>query len=115
MSAANPTYADVVAMLNTLVPTTDENINDAPHQAFWRTLTRDAFVNFDTSVWGIAGPSSSPAIRTHQISSSPCPGSPRSTATSAANARHQFRSHAHAATPDDLTMVAAWIKNGAPA
>lgn len=38
MSAANPTYADVVEMLNTLVPLNDPNIDDAPHQAFWRTM-----------------------------------------------------------------------------
>ena len=33
MSAANPTYADVVAMLNTLVPLNDPNINAALEHA----------------------------------------------------------------------------------
>ena len=116
MSAANPTYADVIAMLNTLVPMGDQNIDDAPHQAFWRTLTRDAFVNFDTSVWEVAGtlvkPGNPDASNFYLAlaGKSPFDGSmlPRMPDTNS-------DLDAHPATPDELMLVAAWIRNGAPA
>jgi len=116
MSGANPTYADVISMLNILVPTTDQNIDDAPHQAFWRTLTRDAFVNFDTGVWGISGtlvkPGNPDASNFFLALAGKPPfdgsGLPQMPDTNS-------DPNAHTAKPDDLALVVAWIKNGAPA
>jgi hypothetical protein len=117
MSAANPTFADIVALLNTLF-NNDPSIGDAPHGAFWQTNTRDAFVAIQTDAWGIAGPLV--ALKNPKQSNmylalaglgpfdgSQLPQMPDTTPNGDPNARH--------ATTAELAMVAAWINNNAPA
>src|ERR1700722_7823381 len=48
-SAAQPLFADIQNLLDTLVPPSDANIDSAPHQRFWRkapTNTRGAMHEF---------------------------------------------------------------------
>ena len=51
----NPTFADIVTLLNTLY-NNDPNIGNAPHAAFWQNTTRNAFVQIQTDAWGVNGP-----------------------------------------------------------
>jgi len=116
MNNANPTYSDIVALLNTLVPTTDPNIESAPHLAFWRTMSRDEFVNKDTSDWGVSGPLvalNNPNGSNFFLALSgkaPFDGSelPQMPDTNA-------DPNARTATQDELNLVETWISNGAPA
>ncbi|MFZ2104670.1 MAG: hypothetical protein WAV18_04665 [Roseiarcus sp.] len=118
MSAANPTYADVVEMLNTLVPLNDPNIDDAPHQAFWRTMNRDQFVQFNTSAWnvGVTGPlvvAGNPSASYFFLALS---GLAPFDGTSAPQMPDTASDpDANPATPANLALVETWIKNGAPA
>ena len=114
MSPQNPAFSDVVALLDTLV-NNDPNIGDAPHGAFWRNTTRDAFIALRTDSWGVAGKLVTPP--NPQTSNlflalsgiAPFDGSevPRMPDTDSDPAgRH--------ATPAELAMVALWISNGCP-
>jgi hypothetical protein len=115
MSVDNPTFTDIVNLLNVLY-NNDPDIGDSPHGAFWTKTTRDAFVAIMTDAWGVAGPlvtlkdpnKSNLFLALSGIA--PFDGSqvnqmPDTDADS--DARH--------ATADELKMVANWIKNSAPA
>jgi hypothetical protein len=116
VSTANPTFADIVNLLNTLVPVSDENIGDAPHQAFWRGCTRDQFVSKKTDDWGIVGKLVVPGDLAHSnlylalSGTAPFDGSqlPQMPDTNA-------DPNAQAATTDQLNTVKQWILNNAPA
>lgn len=117
MSAANPTFADIVNLLNILY-NNDPNIGDAPHGAFWQNTNRDAFVGRRTDAWGVAGqfvtlkdPAKSNLYSAiaglAPFDGSQLPQMPDTTDTGYPNARH--------ATQDELKMVALWINSNAPA
>ena len=69
MSTTNPQFADICALLDQLVPTSDNNINSAPHLAFWRSgkappnnyVTQEVFIALTTDDWGISGSLVTPA------------------------------------------------------
>jgi hypothetical protein len=116
MSTSNPVFSDIVQLLDTLVPTNDPNIDDAPHGAYWRNTTRDAFVGIKTDDWGVPGslitlgqPRQSnfylALAGQAPFDGSQLPQMPDIGADS--NARH--------ATADELAMVATWITNNCPA
>jgi hypothetical protein len=116
MSESYPTFSAIVQLLNTLVPLSDPNINDAPHGAFWRNTTRDAFIAIQTDDWGVPGPLitlGQPMNSNLYLALSgktPFDGSqlPQMPDTGAdSNARH--------ATGPEQTMVATWITNNCPA
>lgn len=116
---ASQGYADVIAMLNTLVPTSDQNIDDAPHAAFWRTLSRDDFVSHDVSDWS-GGSVTGPLVVPGNPDKSPLYLALAGKAPFDGNTLPQMPDvaqdpNANQATPDDLALIAAWIKNGAPA
>ena len=117
MPTNNPTFADIVSLLNVLY-NNDPDINDAPHRAFWKNTTRDAFVSLKTDSWGVPGslvtlkdPTKSNLYLSlaglAPFNGSRPPQMPDTTPTGYPNARH--------ATPDELTMIATWINNNAPA
>jgi hypothetical protein len=121
MSTANPGFADICALLDTLVPPTDNNINNAPHQAFWRSgknyVSRDDFLALKTDDWGISGNLVTPGNASQSnlylalSGQSPFDGSqgiPQMPDTSQ-------DSNAKRATTQQLSMVETWIKNNAPA
>jgi len=116
MSASNPVFSDIVQLLDTLVPKTDPNIDNAPHGAFWRNTTRDAFVSLKTDAWGVTGPlmTLGQPMQSHLYlalaGQAPFDGSqlPQMPDTDAdPNVRH-------AAEPE-LTMVVTWITHNCPA
>jgi hypothetical protein len=109
----NPTFADIVQLLNML---SNGNAEDAPHGAFWVGITRDAFVKIQTDDWGVPGPLVSlekPLSSNLYLALAGLPpfdGStlPQMPDTGAApSARH--------ATTSELQWVSTWISNGAPA
>jgi hypothetical protein len=111
----NPTFADIVALLNALY-NNDPNIDNAPHGTFWQNTTRDAFVQIQTNNWGVNGPLV--ALGNPKGSNlflalaglPPFDGSdlPQMPDTGADPAgRH--------ATQAELQMVSTWITNNAPA
>jgi hypothetical protein len=117
MSASNPTFTDIVSLLNVLY-NNDPNINDAPHGAFWKNTDRDTFVARLTDPWGVPGrlvtlknPNKSNLYLAlaglAPFDGSQLPQMPDTTPAGYPNARH--------ATSDELKMVALWINNNAPA
>ena len=117
--AQPPNFSDIQNLLDTLVPTSDTNIQSAPHKRFWRnppTDTRDGFVSVDTSMWGQAGPLVTPGhpetsnLFLALAGQAPFDGS-------AQNQMPDINADFNAtlADADQLNMVATWIKNGAPA
>lgn len=111
----NPTFAEIVALLNTLY-NNDPNIANAPHGRFWQNTTRDAFVQIRTDNWGVDGelvalgnPHGSNLFLAlaglPPFDGSALPQMPDTDADPAG--RH--------ATSQELQMVATWITNGAPA
>ena len=116
---ANPTYADILAMLDTLVVTTDQNIDDAPHAAFWRTMNRNEFVVRDVSDW-TGGQVTGQLVTPGNPDTSPFYLALAGKAPFDGSKIQQMPDiaqdpNANLATPDDLALVVAWIKNGAPA
>lgn len=116
MSNASPTFQDIVNLLNNLVPLSDQNINRAPHEAFWRNIDRNAFVSLTTDDWGVPGPLvtvGAPAQSNLYLAlagakpfdGSGCPRMPD--VSSDSNSRF--------ATAAELALVGTWIKNNAPA
>jgi hypothetical protein len=120
MPSANPTFSNIIGLLDSLVPLKDPNIDDAPHQAFWRAppgqppLTRDQFVSIRTDDWGVEGPLVAPGNPNNSnlylalSGMTPFDGSQVNQMPDTdrdSNARH--------ATADELNTVATWIKNGA--
>jgi hypothetical protein len=114
-STSNPTFSDIVTLLNTLY-NNDPNIDNAPHSTFWQNTTRDDFVKIQTDSWGVPG--SLVALGNPDQSNlylalsgtSPFDGTvlPQMPDTSAdPKGRH--------ATTAELQMVANWINNSAPA
>ncbi len=119
LTIAHPTYADVVKMLDTLVPANDQNIFGAPHSAFWRGINRNDFVNHDVSGW-TGGQVTGPLVTPGNPDTSPfylaLAGKPPFDGTSVVQMPDTNADpNANPATPDDLTLVATWIRNGAPA
>jgi hypothetical protein len=119
LTKASPTYADVTAMLDTLVPKSDQNINDAPHAAFWRTLNRNDFVAKDVSDWS-GGQVKGPLVTPGNPDTSPfylaLAGKPPFDGSVLPQMPDVSQDpNANPATPDNLALVSAWIKNGAPA
>jgi hypothetical protein len=117
MSGNNPTFADIVGLLNTLY-NNDPNIDDAPHGAFWQNTNRDAFIAIKTDRWRVAGPlvTLNDPMKSNLYLSlaglAPFDGTrqrqmPDNTANGYPDARH--------ATASELSMVEKWINNGAPA
>lgn len=122
MSKSNPTFSDIIDLLNTLVPVSDNNIGGAPHQAFWRgpppspPPTRDQFVAITTDDWDIPGqlvvlghPETSNLYLalsgTAPFDGSQLPQMPDINADP----------NARTATADELNLVKTWILNNAPA
>lgn len=114
-AAAGTTFNDIVSLLNTLY-NNDPDIDNAPHGAFWQNTTRNAFVAIKTDSWGVSGNLVTPGdpkssnMYLALAGAPPFDGSalPQMPDTGAdPNGRH--------ATPAELTMVANWIKAGAPA
>jgi hypothetical protein len=117
MSANNPTFADIVNLLNSIY-NNDPNIDDAPHGAFWQNTTSDAFVALKTDGWGAAGSLVTPKDPNKSnlylslaglapFNGARPPQMPDTTQGGYPNARH--------ATSAELSMVATWISNSAPA
>jgi len=123
VSTTNPRFADICALLDQLVPSTDNNINNAPHLAFWRSgnpqpnnyIGRNDFVALTTDSWGIPGNLVTPlAPQTSNLylalsGKPPFDGSqgiPQMPDTGS-------DSNARRATSQELSMVEAWINNGA--
>jgi len=115
MTTANPSFSDIVQLLDTLI-NDDPNIDDAPHQAFWRNTTLDAFIQVTTYAWGVPGqlitlgkPETSNLLLAlsglQPFDGSTLPQMPDTGADP--KGRH--------ATQDEVTMVATWIKNNCPA
>lgn len=115
MSTTNPTFSDIVNLLNTLVPVSDPNINDAPHGPFWRGTTRDQFVAITTDNWGVPGPLVTPGnpqssnLYLALSGQTPFDGSqlPQMPDTG-------LDPNARRATQSELNMVSTWITNNAP-
>jgi hypothetical protein len=116
MPTANPTYSDIKALLDILIPPTDANIASAPHQAFWRNLDRNGMIALTTAQWGVDGQlvvPGNPATSNLYLALAgkpPFDGSelPQMPDVSA-------DPNARLATPEELAMVSAWISKGAPA
>ena len=116
MPIANPTFSDIVNLLNTLVPVNDTNINDAPHQAFWRACTRDQFVSKSTDDWGVNGKlvvPGDPAKSNFYLALSGTPPFDGSQLPQMPDANAD--PNAQTATAEQLDMVKRWILNDAPA
>ena len=116
-STAVPSFADIQNLLDTLVPPSDNNIQSAPHQRFWRTTptnTRDGFVNFDTSQWGQPGRLITPGdpnksnLYLALAGLAPFDGSVQNQMP---DVNADF--NATLATKDQLDRISTWIKNGA--
>ena len=115
MSTSEPTFEDILGVLDGLVSQTDENIPNAPHQAFWRTMGRDAFVDWKTDDWGVSGtlvtPGNAEASVLYQALAglTPFDGSelPQMPDVNA-------DPDARAASAEELEVVKTWIDNGAP-
>ncbi len=120
MSTTNPQFADICALLDQLVPTSDNNIDSAPHLAFWRSgkappnnyVTQEDFIALTTNDWGIPGSLVTPGNpQTSNLylalsGKTPFDGSQANQmpdTTQDSNARH--------ATSQEQTMVETWIKN----
>jgi hypothetical protein len=114
MTAVNPRFADIVALLNTLYAN-DPNIDESPHGAFWQNVDRNTFVGMRTDDWGVAGMlvGATPQASNLYLAlagTAPFDGSVLSQMPDTAadpKGRH--------ATADELKMVADWITGGAPA
>ena len=114
--SSNPTFADIVALLNTLVPLTDSNINDAPHLAFWRNTDRDSFIAITTDQWGVAGPLVTPGTPSTSNLYLALAGKPPFDGSQAPQMPYVAEDpKARLATAEELTLVEEWIKNNAPA
>ena len=113
MSTAQPTFADIVTLLNTLFAA-DPNIGHSPHKAFWQNTTRDSFVAIQTSAWGADGSlvGATPATSTLWLALAgqpPFDGFPPRMPDIKRDRSGRY------ATPAELQMVADWITAGAPA
>ena len=123
MSATNPRYADICALLDSLVNwPRDQDILTAPHAMFWRTGNNNQdyvdladFLKITTDSWGPSGnlvtPGNANQSNLFLAISGTTPfdgqnGPPQMPDTgSDPGARH--------ATQDEQTMVKTWITNGA--
>jgi hypothetical protein len=123
MSTTDPRFAEICALLDQLVPPKDNNINNAPHLAFWRSgnpppnsyITRNDFIALTTDNWGIPGnlvtPQNAQTSNLYLALSGKTPfdgsqGTPQMPDTvNDPNARR--------ATSQEQSMVEAWITNGA--
>ncbi|MER9215156.1 hypothetical protein NKI54_24325 [Mesorhizobium sp. M0663] len=114
-----PSFEDIQNLLDTLVPPTDANINGAPHMRFWRkppTDTRDGFVNFDTSNWGQDGRLVTPGHPETSNLYLALAGQPPFDGSSLSQMPDVDSDPlATLANKQQLTTVATWITNGAPA
>jgi hypothetical protein len=114
VSQTNPTFAEIAALLDTLI-NNDPNISSAPHATFWRNTTRDKFVQIQTDTWGAPGALitlGQPEKSNLYLALAGLPPfdsfPPQMPDTdSAPNARH--------ATTSELKMVSTWITNNCPA
>lgn len=113
--ATTTRFADIVSLMDTLTGA-DPNIGLAPHQAFWRGVTRDRFVSIQTDPWGVPGPLVTLGDPTKSNLFLALSGIAPFDGTAVpqmpdldddAQGRH--------ATADELARVADWIRNGAPA
>jgi hypothetical protein len=113
MPAADPKFVDIVALLDALVNDA-ATIPGSPHKVFWRNVTRDAFVAIKTSNWGVPGmlvtPGDPQASNLYLALSGKAPFDGTMVGQmpdidAGFDGRH--------ATPDELTMVETWIRNGA--
>jgi hypothetical protein len=116
VSIANPTFSDIVNLLNTLVPVSDQNISDAPHQAFWRGCTRDEFVSKKTDDWGINGKLVVPGDPAHSNLYLALSGTPPFDGSQLPQMPDTNSDpNAQTATAEQLDIVKQWILNNAPA
>jgi hypothetical protein len=111
----NPTFSDIVKLLNSLY-NNDPNIGNAPHGAFWQNTTRNAFVAIQTDNWGVNGPlvklgdPQGSNLYLALAGKPPFDGSVLQQMPDLQddpNARH--------ATPAEIQLVSTWISNNAPA
>jgi len=115
MGVTAPTFADILRLLDALVPTNDQNIDSAPHQAFWRGMTRDQFVSKTTDEWNVTGRLVTPGdpgksnLFLALSGMSPFDGS---VAEQMPDTNQDF--NARHATANELKMVETWIKANAP-
>lgn len=125
MSTTNPGYAQICALLDSLVNwPNDQNIFSAPHAVFWRTGSNNQnyveladFLKITTDNWGVPGnlvtPGNADQSNLFLALSGTTPfdgqnGPPQMPDTGQdPSARH--------ATSAEQTTVKTWINNGAPA
>jgi len=113
--SSNPTFADIVALLNTLVPSTDSNINNAPHQAFWRNIDRDSFVALPTDPWGVKGQLVTPGKPNTSNLYLALAGKPPFGSFPPQMPDINADPNARTATAEELALVEGWIMDNAPA
>jgi hypothetical protein len=108
-----PSFLDVVTLLNVLYGD-DPDIGSAPHGAFWQNVNRDEFVAMKTDDWGVPGSLVIPGQPENSnlylalLGAAPFDGSllPRMPDID------RFGGARYAST-DEVSLVEAWIKNGA--
>src|SRR5262249_31730327 len=115
MIANNPTFQEIVNLLNVLY-NNDPHINRAPHKAFWQNTTRDVFVATKTDACGVVGP----LVTLKDPNKSKLYLALAGLATFDGSEMNQMPDtdafpNARHATADEQKMVALWINNGAPA
>jgi hypothetical protein len=116
MSTNNPTFDDIVSLLNTLVPLDDSNIQNAPHAAFWRGKTRDQFVAIKTDDWGVPGNLVAPGNVDKSNLYLALSGKDPFDGTLLPQMPDTSRDpNSTLAKSEQLAMVATWINNNAPA
>jgi hypothetical protein len=113
MSTDQPTFADIVTLLNTLFAA-DPNIGRSPHKAFWQNTARDNFVAIQTGAWGAEGSlvGATPAASTLYLALAGQPPFDGFPPRMPDIKRDPAGRHA---TDAELQMVATWITAGAPA
>jgi hypothetical protein len=115
MAAGNPKFADIVSLLDALVPLTDPNISSAPHDAFWRGVTRDQFVAMTTDDWGVPGKLITPGnIETSNLYLALSGTNPFDGTLAGQMPDTNQDPKAVRANTDQLALVSEWIKNNAP-
>jgi hypothetical protein len=115
MTGNNPTFSDIVNLLNALY-NNDPHIGRAPHKAFWQNTNRNAFVSLKTDDWEVDGalvtlgdPNKS-NLYLSLAGLGPFNGSQVNQMPD--TARYPQARHA---TATELSIVEKWINEGAPA
>jgi hypothetical protein len=113
--ATNPTFTDVVNLLERLV-NNDPHLDDgSPHQGFWRNVSEAQFLEIRTDAWGLEGrlivPGNPGASALYQsiAGARPFDGSDFQQMPDTARARV-----ARIATPEEILLIRTYIQNLRP-